>query len=378
MLLLGSPGSPSRVLPRLLAGTGALLVLGLGSGVGLTNAAALSAPPRFPPAIDAPVLPATTTFGVQASSELLPDSRPHFAYTALPGVSITDFLAVSNYSNAPVSLQLYAGDAFTNSDGGFDLTPSASKPRDIGSWVTLGNPGVTLAPRTRSILPFRLVVPADASPGDHTGGVIASLTTTSRGTTGEMVTVEHRLAERIYLRVPGAQRPRLSVVDLGADYRSNLNPFGRGLATARYRLVNTGNVRLGAKLSATVSDVSGSRVLGHGQDVPELLPGSSLAVNAGQVELLPLGRATARIRVEPVNLGAATDAKGPVVTASVDVWTVPVSVLAGLGALAAAGVAASALLRGRLRLRRRPTGSHASRTPAGSTGPAHARKVGTS
>ena len=341
-----------------MAVVGLLLALGLLPGAGPASAAvALAAPlSGLPLDVTAPADPGISTFGVQASSATTPDTRPHFSYTAVPGAVINDFLAVSNYSTGSVSLHLYAGDAYTNNDGGFDLTPAAQQPRDIGAWATVGNANLTLASRTRSILPFRLVVPADATPGDHTGGIIASLSITSRDKSGDVVTVEHRLAERIYLRVPGIQRPHLSVRDLGAVYDNNLNPFGTGRVTARYRLVNDGNVRLGATLSATLSDPTRSGPLGGGQVIPELLPGSSIGVTAAQAALVPLFYATAHVRVEPISLGAAGDGKAPVVTASADIWTLSSSALAAL--LAAAVLLITGLvLRGRNR--RRPTGSHA-------------------
>ena len=390
MLLLGPPHhlGRSRLLPRrllrALAASGAVLTFGL-LGAGLPGAAALAAPalaaPVFaaptaaplPAGVTAPTTPGVMTFGVQASSATTPDSRPHFTYTARPGVRILDYLAVSNYSVEPVTLHLYAGDAFTNNDGGFDLTPSADKPRDLGAWATIGNPSVTLAPRTRSILPFRLEVPANASPGDHTGGIIASLTLTNRDKKGDVVTVEHRLAERIYLRVPGAQRPSLAVQELAAAYEKNLNPLGQGLLRTRYRLVNDRNVRLGAQLSANVSDAFASHPLGTGQHIPELLPGSSISITAAQAGQFPLLRATAHVRVEPVNLGAPGDVKGAVVTASVGVLTLPVSALVTVAALLTVGAAARQWTKSRIN--RAPRGAPSSPRHSRSTGGSHASTV---
>ena len=375
MLLLGPRCRPTRrsALSRSLAAAGAVLALGLLPGAGPAGAAVLPAAQLVGLPLDAsaPQDAGISTFGVQASSATLPDARPHFTYTAVPGAVINDFLAVSNYSTGSVSLHLYAGDAFTNNDGGFDLTPAAQKPRDIGAWATIGNANITLASRTRSILPFRLVVPADAKPGDHTGGIIASLSITNRDKSGDVVTVEHRLAERIYLRIPGVQRPHLSVQDLGASYDNNLNPFGTGRVTARYRLVNDGNVRLGAKLSASLSDPTGSGPLGAGQAIPELLPGSSLAVTAVQAARVALFHATAHIRVEPVNLGSPGDSKAPVVLASADVWALSSSALAALLALILLLITGLVL---RARRHRRPTGSHARSKSGGPTrSPSHSK-----
>lgn len=312
---------------------------------------ATAAQPPKPPKT-ASTNPRVLTFGVQAATRTKPDSRPRFIYAAVAGARITDYLSVSNYSGAPLSLRLYAGDAFTNTDGGFDLTPSQAKPRDIGSWVTIGTSRLTLAPRTRSILPFRLIVPAGVSPGDHTGGLIASLTTSERNRRGDLVTVEHRLAERIYLNVPGALRPGLAVTQVHPSYAGTSNPFGRGRAGVTYRLSNIGNVRLGARISTTVDNVLGSSRAGAVRTVPELLPGSSLLLSGEGGHLVPLVRAQGRIDVEPLDEGGRAGVAAAPTSASAGFWTVPWSGLALLLVIALSWFVL------RRRAQRRPVAGH--------------------
>lgn len=271
--------------------------------------------------------PNVLTFGVQASSRTKPDSRPHFDYTAVQHGAVLDYLAVSNYSAKQVSLQIYPADAYTNTDGGFDLHKSQADSRDIGRWIKLANSSITLAPRTRAILPFRLVVPANASPGDHTGGIVASLTTTSRDAHGDVVTVQHRLAERIYLRVPGALRPSLDVEQLAAGYAGRLNPVGRGSAHVQYRITNTGNVRLGATISAKVHNLIGSRSVGAKAKVAEILPGSYVVLEGKAKGVVPLIRASAQIEADPVFVKASDSASLVRAEGSKGFWTIPWSFL---------------------------------------------------
>ncbi len=331
-----------------------LLCLIAATGLALASpGSALAAGPTptpSPAARTASADPGVSTFGVQAATQRKVDTRPHFAYTAVPGADIVDYVAVSNYSSTPLSLKIYAGDAFTNQDGGFDLTASNAKPRDLGTWVTIANPSVTLAARTRSILPFRLAIPGNASPGDHVGGIVASLTTTTRGKRGDLVTVEHRLAERIYLRVPGALRPTLAVSEEHTTFAGPLNPFGRGQASTSYRITNTGNVRLGAKVVASFHNLLGTTSAGT-LSVPELLPGSSMAFT-GSAGLLPALRASTQVHVTPVRLAADGEA-GDAFTVSRGFWTVPWSLLALLGIVT---VTAAVLRR---RATHRPAPAHA-------------------
>ena len=267
--------------------------------------------------------PNVLTFGVQAASRTKPDSRPHFDYTAVQNGTVVDYLAVSNYSAKQLALRIYPADAYTNTDGGFDLVKSSADSHDIGRWVTLPNSSITLAPRTRAILPFRLVVPANASPGDHTGGIVASVSTTSRDANGDVVTVQHRLAERIYLRVPGALRPSLDVEQLVAGYSGRLNPFGRGSAHMEYRIINTGNVRLGASVSAKVHNLLGSRSAGAKTKLAEILPGSYVLLGGNARNVVPLLRASARITVDPVLVNAADSASVERAEGSKGFWTIP-------------------------------------------------------
>jgi hypothetical protein len=298
--------------------------------------------------------PAVLTFGVQAASRTKPDSRPHFDYTAVQNGAVVDYLAVSNYSARQLALHLYPADAYTNTDGGFDLRSSTLTSTDIGRWIKLPNSRITLAPRTRAILPFRLVVPAQASPGDHTGGIVASLTTTSRDAKGDVVTVEHRLAERIYLRVPGALRPSLDVEDLAAGYAGRRNPLGRGSAHLRYRVINTGNIRLGAAVSAKVHNLLGSRPAGSRTRVAEILPGSSVILEGTAQHVVPLLRASARVTVDPVLLTPKDSAAVERTEAGKGLWTVPWSFLIGAG-LVALGVR---VVRRRAATRARNRGRH--------------------
>ena len=267
--------------------------------------------------------PNVLTFGVQASSRTKPDSRPHFDYSAVQNATVVDYLAVSNYSGKQLALHIYPADAYTNTDGGFDLVKSSADSRDIGRWVKLPNSSITLAPRTRAILPFRLVVPANASPGDHTGGIVASVSTTSRDAKGDVVTVQHRLAERIYLRVPGALRPSLDVEQLVAGYSGRLNPLGRGSAHVQYRITNTGNVRLGAKVSAKVRNLVGSQPAGAKSTVAEILPGNYVLLQGNAKHVVPLIRASAQVAVDPVLINASDSASVQRAEGSKGFWTMP-------------------------------------------------------
>ena len=246
-----------------------------------------------------PATAAPATFGVRPATAQAPDTRSAFTYSATPGAVVRDHVAVSNVADDPVTLRVYASDAFNTPDGGFDLLAAGREPVDVGKWSVLDRGEVLVAPRSTVIVPFTLSVPANATPGDHTGGIVASLTTEAAGADGQRVAVEQRVGARVYLRVSGDLRPALSIEDLTASYDGSF--FGRGDTEVTYVVRNTGNVRLGGKQEVTVETPWGSGVDAPGlTDLPELLPGNTHRVTTTVAGVLPAGWLDALVRVEPV------------------------------------------------------------------------------
>jgi hypothetical protein len=263
---------------------------------------------------------APATFGVRPATAQAPDNRSAFTYSATPGAVVRDHVAVSNVATEPVTLRVYASDAFNTPDGGFDLLAAGREPVDVGKWSVLERGEVQIPARSTAIVPFTLTIPGNATPGDHTGGIVASLTTEAAGADGQRVAVEQRVGARIYLRVSGDLRPELIVEDLTADYAGAL--FGRGDTTVTYVVRNTGNVRLGGKQKVRVETPWAAGVDAPGlADLPELLPGNTFRVTATVPGLLPAGWLDALVQVEPV---APPGTEPPAaVAASVTVAAVP-------------------------------------------------------
>ncbi len=58
-------------------------------------------------------------------------------------------------------------------------SPFSRKPVDLGSWIHFAQPLVTIPAGKSVAVPFTVAIPATATPGDHAGGVVVSLTTKS-------------------------------------------------------------------------------------------------------------------------------------------------------------------------------------------------------
>lgn len=293
---------------------------------------------------------APLTWGIVPSGPEGPGDRGAFDFVMDPGASRTDVVAVANYSERPLTLAVYAHDAVRSTNGGFDLLPATEEPVDVGSWVVLDETPLTVPARSRVDVPFRIRVPANATPGDHAGGIVASLATEPGGLSSGEVTVDRRVGARIYVRVSGTLDPRLAATDVHASF-SGLPVGAPGEIRVDYTVRNTGNVRLSGRPTVRVAGPFG---LGTrevtGEPLPELLPGDSVTTSAVVDGVWPLVRLDVDVTVQPESSGDQLLEPPPASgSAGVHVWAVPWVVLAVLGALVLAVVV-------RLRRRRRSRG----------------------
>lgn len=281
-----------------------------------------------------------STFGVQPSTAKKPDTRPNFSYGVTPGAAVSDHLAVWNYSARPLTLRVYAADAINTTEGGFDLLAAGRTSTDAGAWVRLGTHQVTVPGRARVIVPFTLTVPTNASAGDHTGGIVASLSGVRTDAKGDKVKVDQRVGARVYLRVAGRLAPRLAVEDLHTSAHGTANPFGSASATVTYTLHNTGNVRLSAHQTVKIRDLfGGSAKVAQPRDIPELLPGTKLVITAAATGVRPTVRDTTTVTADPGTVrGDVKQTVLPRATASAGFWAVPWTLLAALLVLLVAAV----------------------------------------
>jgi hypothetical protein len=247
------------------------------------------------------------------------DQRTHFFFTLPPGQQILDTVAITNPDPEPLTVELYPADAFnTTPDGGFGLR-LVDEPRiGVGDWVRLDIEEHTIPPETTAEIPFALVVPEDAEPGDHAGAILAASVEPDEADEGEVgVEVHRRVGARVYLRVEGPLDPALSIENLSVDDHQPVLPYltGSGRTDVEFTVTNTGNVRLAPTAQVELVAPFGV-VVGRSdaQALPELLPGGSVQREAEIDGLPPLGRLQARVVV-------STDETET--SASSTVWAVP-------------------------------------------------------
>lgn len=300
------------------------------------------------------------TWGIQPSTPSGPDGRTAFSFQVAPGTTITDWVGVVNDSAAPATFRVYAADATTDYDtAAFTLIGSDQGSRDLGSWTAInGGPttcadtndaaeaacaaglgvSVTVDPGATQNIPITITVPHDATPGDHSAGIVASYTTEA-GSGGASVRRENRVGTRIYLRVDGPLTPGLGVTGTVAGYEGTLNPVGAGAGFAGFDVTNTGNTRLTAQPELHFTGPFG---IDFGTlalpAVTNIVPGGTAHVTGLMPGVAPLLLLFADIRVTPLAGDglAAADPLPAAASSSAVAWAVPWTLLGILTVVAGA------------------------------------------
>ncbi|MEU1887437.1 DUF916 domain-containing protein [Micromonospora rifamycinica] len=264
-------------------------------------------------------------WAVQPSSAKGPTGRNYFIYDLAPGSTLTDHVGITNLGDRPVTFDVYGTDAYSAADGAFALLPADRPATDVGAWIRVDRREWTIPAGKRVDIPFRLSVPANATPGDHTGGVIGAVARVRTTADGQRVLVDQRLAARVYLRVTGPVRPAVTVEAVDVSYDNPVNPFGGGDLVVRYRLRNDGNVRVGGSGTVTVTAPFGrEQARTAPTDLPELLPGATFTVTERITGVPPLLRLTAEVDIA----ATTTDTALPPVVRTAGVWAPPWLLLA--------------------------------------------------
>lgn len=278
----------------------AAVALSAALAIGATLACATNA--HAAPAKPKPAAPTVSWSVSPATATGFDTKRAFYDYSAQPGVTLTDHVAVTNYSTRPIAFHVYAADGTTDyKTAAFTLISGAKASKDLGSWVSvkggastcpasdtgtkltecLGKLGttVTIQPKTAVILPFKVSIPKNATPGDHAAGIVAAYTQKGAGKTA--VAVEQRVGARIYLRVAGKLTPRLTASGAVIGFHGGKNPFGGGSSTIGFDLSDTGNTRLSADTAVKITGPFGIPITTvTAPEVQDILPGGVAHVQA--------------------------------------------------------------------------------------------------
>jgi len=247
------------------------------------------------------------------------DDRSALEHDVEPGQTLQDSMVVQNLSDLPIELQLYAADAVNTADGSYNLLVRDAEDLGVGAWTTVEQETIVLAPGQEQEVGVTIAVPDNATPGDHAGGVVASLRSTQTDT---QVALEQRVGVRTYLRVAGELEPSLSIQDLDISFSGGAAPTG-GTITATYTLVNDGNVRLGGRDELEVTGPFDATVAEEALPAfSNLLPGSAVEREIVVHGVTSWVRLEAELAVIP-DVDPAAEGLIDIERRSVKLWAVP-------------------------------------------------------
>jgi hypothetical protein len=181
------------------------------------------------------------------------------------------------------------------------------------------------------IVPFTIKVPRDATPGDHAGGIIASITRRVVGRHGAHIRIEQRVGARVYARVAGQLRPRLVISGITTHYAGTLSPFAGGTLTVTYAIRNVGNLDLRAPAVLRLTNPFGwSRTVPRSGYPSDVLPGFSVEHTSVIQGVYPAFRVGATVTVSPhfsvvstLNGMNVTSVRLHDVSAGAGTWAIP-------------------------------------------------------
>lgn len=230
--------------------------------------------------------------------------RAYFFHQGAAGTTVHDSATIVNSSDKELTFQVFAADAINTPAGGaFALLPVETRPKDVGAWIGLPPETaatVTVPAKGRKDIPFTVKVPADATPGDHVGGIVA-LNTAVEGVQQEgrvQVGVKRSVGARLYFRVPGPVTPALSVEDVKVSRSAPLLPWAQDArATVSYALVNRGNVVVEPRVRLSARGLFGREVLNRPARELKLvlLPGQRIELSEPWSDAPQLDRVTISI-----------------------------------------------------------------------------------
>jgi hypothetical protein len=205
----------------------------------------------------------------------------HFNFALLPGERITDAIVVENFSDHNLTFHIYGADLLTASGGGVAPAQPTAPMREVGAWITVSRPVVTIRAHGEVTDSFTVQVPSGVSIGQHLGAVVAAADV---GATPEGNPIEARAALVTVVTVPGAAHP---LATLGALTGSEATV---GIVGFDITLSNTGNVLLTYAGTLTIDDRDGHRVatLPLTPISAYVVPTGHVALTAAWKEVIPL------------------------------------------------------------------------------------------
>ncbi len=242
-------------------------------------------------------------------------TRTVFTPQLAPGQTSHDSLVVVNETSQPITLELYAADAYTARDGQFAVEPNFKPKKAMGAWIHLPVSQVTVPARGGEEVPFTYDPPGNVAPGDYAGGIMAEEKTGTVDRRGTVrVAVVDAVGSAVFGQVAGPLRPRLDVSSVSVSLKRTVaSQFGGSVdADVTYSVTNTGNETLSPEVTVSLAPLVGGGPAPKRVRLPQILPGSTVTFSTTFAGVVTFGHLGATVTANAPG-ARATGAAGAVV-----------------------------------------------------------------
>ena len=177
----------------------------------------------------------------------------YFEYDAGAGEVIEDVVVVQNLGAEPVQLALYAADAQTADNGGITFPNKDQTASEAGTWLTLAENELTLAPNEKREVPFTFAIPAGTT-GEHAGGIVAQRldSQAANSSEGSGVSFVPSVGMTVLVKIAG------TVPQQQLDITNLTSQTSRGQQAIIATLQNSGNVGVRTEGTLTIRSANGA------------------------------------------------------------------------------------------------------------------------
>jgi hypothetical protein len=192
------------------------------------------------------------------SSKAAPQDQSYYILQGQSGKTLENSIQVINTGTEAGTVRLYAVDMVTGQTGGSVFRLREDPIEMTGSWISLAADELTLAAGESRNVPFRIIIPAEARPGHHLGGIVAEAVAQTEvadaNNTADaasfQVTMQSRSAMAVQVNLPGAVVEQIDVRGISAGGNS-------GHQMLAIDMSNSGNVMLKPAGRLIVTDEAG-------------------------------------------------------------------------------------------------------------------------
>jgi hypothetical protein len=230
--------------------------------------------------------------------------KGYFYYEMNPGQSRDNRIEVTNNSDQPVRIAMYAGDAKNSDSGALTGNLKGEPLESAGSWIGLEKETDLIPPRSNKTYRIDFKIPENTSPGDYLAFVFIQPEDDDEkdpksGKVDEKeekkATVALKVVQRfgivLWARVPGEHTRSV-------EYSTLTKQFSSGRLFLLFDLINKGNIFIKTEMSWKLLDSQGLTMIeGNPGDTGYLLPGYTNRVSIPLISNRPIARGEYTLQV---------------------------------------------------------------------------------